>query len=69
MSEEFLNSSDFNEGDKVSVKTSNGEIIAEVVCDNKIAGDIFLLPTFDKNLKSEALFGGYRFEQASVEKV
>ncbi len=69
MSEEFLNSSDFSEGDKVKVKTSYGEIVAEVVCDNKIAGDIVLLPTFDKNLKSEALFSGYRFETASIEKV
>ena len=69
MSEEFLASSDFNEGDRVKVKTANGELVAEVVCDNKIAGDIVLLPTFDKNLKSEALFGGYRFEQASIEKV
>jgi NADH-quinone oxidoreductase subunit G len=69
MSEEYLNSSDFNEGEKVKVKTAYGEVVAEIVCDNKIAGDIVLLPTFDKNLKSEALFSGYRFEQASIEKV
>jgi NADH-quinone oxidoreductase subunit G len=69
MSEEYLNSSDFNEGEKVKVKTAHGEVVAEIVCDNKIAGDIVLLPTFDKNLKSEALFSGYRFEQASIEKV
>ncbi|SFV60874.1 NADH-ubiquinone oxidoreductase chain G [hydrothermal vent metagenome] len=69
ISEDFLQKSDFKEGDRVRVKTENGELVTEVVCDNKIGGDIFLLPTFDKNLKSEALFSGYRFSVASVEKV
>ncbi len=69
MSEEFLQNSDFNEGERVKVKTEKGELITQIVCDNKIAGDIFLLPTFDKNLNSVALFGDYRFSVASVEKV
>jgi len=69
MSEEYLQKSDFNEGDRVKVKTAQGELETQVVCDNKIAGDIFVLPTFDKNLNSEALFSGYRFSVASVEKV
>ena len=69
MSEEFLQKSDFNEGERVKVKTEKGELITQIVCDNKIAGDIFLLPTFDKNLNSVALFGDYRFSVASVEKV
>lgn len=69
MSEDYLNSSDFNEGDSVRVKTDNGELIANVVSDNKISGDIVLLPTFDSNLNSEALFSGYRFSLASIEKV
>jgi len=69
MSEEYLSSSDFNEGDTVKVKTKNGELVAHVVSDNKIAGSIVVLPTFDKKLNSEALFDGYRFSAASIEKV
>ena len=69
MSEEYLSSSDFNEGDTVKVKTDSGELTAKVVSDNKIAGSIVVLPTFDKKLNSEALFDGYRFSAASIEKV
>ena len=69
MSEEFLSNSDFNEGDTVKIKTENGELTANVVSDNKIEGSIVVLPTFDKNLNSEALFSGYRFNTASIEKV
>ncbi|MCW8837285.1 MAG: ferredoxin, partial [Thiovulaceae bacterium] len=69
MSEDYLNSSDFNEGDSVRVKTDNGELVANIVSDNKISGDIVVLPTFDSNLNSEALFSGYRFSSASIEKV
>ncbi len=69
MSEEFLSNSDFNEGDTVKIATDNGELIANVVSDNKIKGSIVVLPTFDKNLNSEALFSGYRFSTASIEKV
>ncbi|WP_297442882.1 NADH-quinone oxidoreductase subunit G [Sulfurimonas sp.] len=69
MSEEFLSKSDFNEGDTVKVKTTNGELTANVVSDNKITGDIVVLPTFDKKLNSEALFEAYRFNSASIQKV
>jgi len=69
MSEEFLADSEFSEGDSVKVTTEKGEITANVVCDNKIKGSIVVLPTFDKNLNSEALFSGYRFSLASIEKV
>ena len=69
MSEEYLESSEFSEGDTVRVKTDKGELVANVVCDNKIKGSIVVLPTFDKNLNSEALFSGYRFSNASIEKV
>ncbi|MBN2817014.1 MAG: NADH-quinone oxidoreductase subunit G [Campylobacterales bacterium] len=69
MSEESLASSDFNAGDSVKVKTANGEVTANIVSDNKIAGNIVVLPTFDANLNSEALTNGYRFATASVERV
>jgi NADH-quinone oxidoreductase subunit G len=69
MSEEFLSKSDLNVGDSVKVKNENGEITAQIVCDNKIAGDIVVIPNFDSKLNSEALFSGYRFATASIEKV
>jgi NADH-quinone oxidoreductase subunit G len=69
MSEEALSSSDINEGDRVSVKTENGEVEVAVVSDNKIAGAISCLPTFDSKINTEALFGGYRFSIASIQKV
>ena len=69
VSEENLKDSDFKQGDKVRVKTENGEIVTTIVSDNKIAGDIALVPTFDTALNSEALFSGYRFAAASIEKV
>ncbi|MDQ1263386.1 MAG: NADH-quinone oxidoreductase subunit [Campylobacterota bacterium] len=69
MSEEFLSKSEFSEGDIVRVKSNNAEVVANIVSDNKISGDIVLLPTFDSKLNSEALFSGYRFAIASIEKV
>ncbi len=69
MSEEFLSQSELNEGDSVRVKNDNGEIIVNIVSDNKIAGDIAVLPTFDSKINSEALFSGYRFATASIERV
>ncbi|MDA7817088.1 NADH-quinone oxidoreductase subunit G [Sulfurimonas sp.] len=69
MSEEFLSKSDFNEGDSVKVKSQSGEIVVNIVSDNKISGDIALLPTFDSKINSEALFSSYRFATASIEKV
>ena len=69
MSSDYLSESDFNEGDSVRVKTDNGELTAKVISDNKISGNIVILPTFDSKLNSEALFSGYRFATASIEKV
>jgi NADH-quinone oxidoreductase subunit G len=69
MSEEFLAKSELNEGDSVRVKSESGEIVVNIVSDNKIAGDIACLPTFDSKINSEALFSGYRFATASIEKV
>jgi NADH-quinone oxidoreductase subunit G len=69
MSEEALGNSELNEGDTVVVKTTNGELTANIVSDNKIAGNIVILPTFDSNLNSEALVDGYRFATASIQKV
>jgi len=69
ISEEYLNNSELNAGDRIKVKSENGELVATIVSDNKIAGDIVVLPTFDSKLNSEALFSGYRFATASIEKV
>ncbi|MDF1874776.1 NADH-quinone oxidoreductase subunit G [Sulfurimonas sp. SAG-AH-194-I05] len=69
MSEEYLENSEFNAGDSVKVKSENGEITANIVSDNKITGSIVLIPSFDSKLNSEVLFNGYRFANASIEKV
>lgn len=69
MSEEFLKTSELSEGDRVKIQTQNGELVVDVISDNKIAGNIALLPTFDTNLNSEALFSTYRFSSASIQKV
>ena len=69
MSEAYLNDSDFSAGESVKVKTASGELIAKIVSDNKIAGHIVVLPTFDSKLNSEALVNAYRFASASIEKV
>jgi NADH-quinone oxidoreductase subunit G len=69
MSENYLQESEFNEGDTVSVATELGEVKVTVISDNKIDGAIACLPTFDSNLNSEALFSGYRFSSASIKKV
>ena len=69
LSEEFLSDSELNAGDSVKVKSENGELVAKIVSDNKIGGNIIVIPTFDSKLNSEALFSGYRFASASIEKV
>ncbi|MBU0631999.1 hypothetical protein KKA17_05080 [bacterium] len=69
MSASFLESSDFNEGDMVKVKTGSGEVTAKIISDNKIEGEIATLPTFDSNLNSQSLFSGYRFTLATIQGV
>ena len=69
ISEEYLSNSDLNAGDSIKVKSENGELTANIVSDNKIAGDIICLPTFDSKINSEALFSSYRFTSASIQKV
>ncbi len=69
MSEDYLSKSQFNEGDEVVVKNNSGELIVNIVSDNKISGDIAILPTFDSKINSEVLFSSYRFATASIKKV
>ena len=69
MSEEHLSNSELNVGDSIKVKNNSGELTANIVSDNKIAGDIICLPTFDSKINSEALFSSYRFTSASIQKV
>ena len=69
MSEEFLSNSELNEGDSVKIKTQTGELVTNIVSNNKIAGDIACLTTFDSKINSEAVINGYRFSLASIERV
>ena len=69
MSEEFLSKSDLSEGDSVRIKSSNGELVVKIISDNKITGDIALLPSYDSKINPEVITGAYRFALASIEKV
>ena len=69
MSEEALLNSSFKAGESVKVTTEKGSLVAKIVSDNKIGGNIVVLPTFDSNLNAEALTNGYRFAKASIERV
>ena len=69
VSDDMMKARALDEGDKVVVKTAQGSVEVKVINDNKISGNIAYLPTFDSNLNSEALFSGYRFSSASIEKV
>jgi NADH-quinone oxidoreductase subunit G len=65
----YLESKGLSEGDRVRVTTQKGSLETEVVHDHFIDAEMGYLTTFDSNLKSEALFDGYRFTTASIERV
>jgi len=68
-SKAYLDANGIGEGDKVKVTTAKGTVEVEVSHDHFIDGEIAYLTTFDSKLKSEALFDGYRFTTASIERV
>lgn len=68
-SSSYLEANGIAEGDKVKVTTAKGTIEVEVSHDHFIDGEIAYLTTFDSKLNSEALFDGYRFTTASIERV
>jgi len=65
----YLEANGLSIGDKVKVTTAKGTLEVEVSHDHFIDGEIAYLTTFDSKLKSEALFDGYRFTSASIERV
>ncbi|MEJ2467834.1 MAG: NADH-quinone oxidoreductase subunit G [Campylobacterales bacterium] len=58
----------FAEGDWVRVRSNTGEKSLQVIEDNKIDGSVMCVATFDPNIKTEDLFGAYRFDAASIHK-
>ena len=68
-SKSYLEANGISEGDKVKVTTAKGSVEVEVSHDHFIDGEIAYLTTFDSKLNSEALFDGYRFTTASIERV
>ncbi|MEA1916821.1 MAG: NADH-quinone oxidoreductase subunit G [Campylobacterota bacterium] len=69
VSETYLSEKELKEGDKVFIQSPNGEMIIEVIVDNKIDGMIAYLPTFDSNLNSNLVFKDYRFQSTKIRKV
>ncbi len=69
VSEAMLAEKGLSEGEEVRVEANGNAVTVKVVVDNKIGGMIGCLPTFDTQINTEALFGGYRFAAASIQKV
>ncbi len=70
VSSEYLEKRGLSEGDEVEVKNDTSEIKVKVELDKQLAGEITYLPTFDTNLKTQALFNsGFRFTTATIRKV
>jgi NADH-quinone oxidoreductase subunit G len=63
-----LEATGFAEGSWVRVRTATGEQSLRVVEYNKIDGSVMCVTTFDPNIKTEGLFGAYRFQTASIHK-
>jgi len=69
VSASYAEANGLGEGDKVEIKTDLGTIATTVEIDSQLTGDIPYLPTFDKALDAEALFGSSRFTKATIRKV
>ena len=69
MSKEALETYGVSEHDVVEVKTLKASIKLNVRVDNQLAGNIAYVPTFDKEINTEALFESYRFTNANIKKV
>ncbi len=68
VSSEFLEAKSLNDGDMVTIKSSDSSLIVKVKLDTMIGGNISYLPTFDTKLQSEQFFkDGYRFANVSIE--
>jgi NADH-quinone oxidoreductase subunit G len=65
----FVETAGMSEGESVRVKTPQGELILAINIDSKIEGNIAYLPTFESKINSKALFDGYRFNAATIERV
>jgi len=69
VSSDYATANELSEGDRVLVETPKGSMELNVKIDTKIGGNIPFVPSFDSNLNTEALFGGYRFSNATIKKV
>jgi NADH-quinone oxidoreductase subunit G len=69
MSKDALEIYKVSEHDIVEVKTSKASIKLNVRVDNQLAGKIAYVPTFDKEINTDALFESYRFTNAKIKKV
>lgn len=68
VSSEFLEAKSLNDGDMVTIKSSDLSLTVKVKFDTMIGGNISYLPTFDTKLQSEQFFkDGYRFANVSIE--
>ena len=57
------------EGDRVKISAGNDSLTVSVRIDDKLAGNVAYLPTFDSSIDSSKIFDGYRFREVKIEKV
>ena len=69
VSKDFIEKSEFIQGDIVKIETQNGVVSLIVIVDNQLDGNISYVPTFEKNSETKNLFGSYRFVTANLTKV
>ncbi len=70
VSDDYLEANSLSEGDEVEVEKDGVSIKVKVELDKQFKGEIAYLPTFDKALVVDPLFGdGYRFSSVTVKKV
>ena len=69
VSSEFLEAKKLSEGDEVEIKNKQGAVKVKVELDKQLECEIPYLGTYDRDVDSEALFEGYRFNTATIRKV
>ena len=70
VTDKFLEVNNLAEGDNVEISNGNGKLILPLKIDTKISGIIAYVPTYDKSIDVDKIFGnGYRFAQVTLKKV
>jgi len=69
VSKTMLESLQLNENDMVNIQTKTSDINLNVRVDKQLEGNVSYVPTYDKQINTNALFESYRFTNANIKKV